>query len=279
MESNSSKSDTIKRSFNKTQRPKNQILLNYTHFSKKGKLEKKNFIKSRIITKNILKIYTIIFFIAPIFSMMNVKGRILSGSSYIILKFISTGSQQILYEGFGPDPDHIYINDNPLTLTEPTKIVTINDLNDKVKIEWDNPIDNCLNMFNGLSNLAEVDLSNFDSSTVINTASMFSGCTSLTSINFANFKTSLVTDMTKMFLGCDKLISLDLTNFDTSKVTRLVGFVQHCLKLESLNFMNFNTSSVNSMNSMFRESERLTVLDLSSFDTSRVTDMGWMFGS
>ena len=279
MESNSSKFDTINRAFNKTQRPKNQILLNYTHFSKKGKLEKKNFIKSRIITKNILKIYTIIFFIAPIFSMMNAKGGILSGSSYIILKFISTGSQQILYEGFGPDPDHIYINNNPLTLTEPTKIVTINDLNDKVKIEWDNPIDNCLNMFNGLSNLAEVDLSNFDSSTVINTASMFSGCTSLTSINFANFKTSLITDMTKMFLGCDKLISLDLTNFDTSKVTRLAGFVQHCPTLESLNFMNFNTSSVNSMNSMFRESERLTVLDLSSFDTSRVTDMGWMFGS
>ena len=47
---------------------------------------------------------------------------------------------------------------------------------------------------------------------------MFYGCSSLTSLDLSNFNTSNVIDMNNMFYGCSSLTSLDLSNFDTSNV-------------------------------------------------------------
>ena len=47
---------------------------------------------------------------------------------------------------------------------------------------------------------------------------MFEFCSSLTSLNLSNFNTSNVVDMESMFSNCGSLTSLDLSNFKTSNV-------------------------------------------------------------
>ena len=43
---------------------------------------------------------------------------------------------------------------------------------------------------------------------------MFSNCSSLTSLDLSNFNTSRVINMQYMFYGCSSMTSLDLSNFD-----------------------------------------------------------------
>ena len=69
------------------------------------------------------------------------------------------------------------------------------------------------------ANIKLIDLSHFDSSSLINTEDMFKGCSSLEEIYFNNFDTSKVSSMKGMFYGCSNLKSLDLSNFDTSNVS------------------------------------------------------------
>ena len=110
---------------------------------------------------------------------------------------------------------------------------------------------NCNYLFNGCSNLENVDLSGLDTSKVTDMSKMFLGCSALTTIKFGDFDTSNVTDMSYMFYNCSALTTLDLRKFDTSKVTNMIQ--------------------------MFRDSNKLTLLDLSSFNTKNVTNMSAMF--
>lgn len=68
-----------------------------------------------------------------------------------------------------------------------------------IKMIWNSAPTNCSQMFFCLSNLLEVDLSNYDTSQVVDMNQMFYGCSSLTSINFRGVKTSRVTNMNQMF--------------------------------------------------------------------------------
>ena len=46
---------------------------------------------------------------------------------------------------------------------------------------------------------------------------MFDGCSNLTNLNISGIDTGNVTDMSYMFSGCKNLTVLDVSNFDTSK--------------------------------------------------------------
>ena len=50
---------------------------------------------------------------------------------------------------------------------------------------------------------------------------MFGHCSGLTSLNLSNFDTSNIVDMSLMFVGCSKLTSLDLSSFNTSNVIKM----------------------------------------------------------
>ena len=127
-------------------------------------------------------------------------------------------------------------------------------------------------MFNVCSSLTSLDLSHFNTSNVTDMAGMFDRCSSLTSLNVSNFNTSKVTTMSSMFRACSSLTSLDLSHFNTSKVTNMKFMFYGCSKLTSLNVSNWNTSNVTDMNSMFISCESLAKLDLSTFDMSNVID-------
>jgi len=132
-------------------------------------------------------------------------------------------------------------------------------------------------IFSGMSHLTTLDLSNFDTSQVTNMNNMFSGMSNLTTLNLSNFDTSQVTNMSNMFAVTPSLTTLDLSNFDTSKVTNMERMFNNMTNLTTLNLSNFDTSQVTNMSNMFAVTPKLTTLDLSSFNTSKVTNMERMF--
>ncbi|MCM1297559.1 MAG: BspA family leucine-rich repeat surface protein, partial [Muribaculaceae bacterium] len=132
-------------------------------------------------------------------------------------------------------------------------------------------------MFYGCINLTEVDLKNFDLSSVTNMSRMFCYCENLTSVDTSGFDTSKVTDMSEMFYDCLNLARLDLSSFDTSAVQNMASMFDSCAALEKLDLSSFDTSAVQNMASMFNFCSALEELNLSSFETSKVTDMSYMF--
>ena len=76
-------------------------------------------------------------------------------------------------------------------------------------------------MFLRTPNILDIDISNFDTSKVIDMEYMFIGMSSLTSLDISNFDTSKVTNMECMFYYMSSLTSLDISNFDTSRVTNM----------------------------------------------------------
>ena len=161
-------------------------------------------------------------------------------------------------------------------------------------------------MFYDCYSITSLDLSTFNTSSVIDMSYMLFGCFSLISLNLTNFDTSSVTNMRYMFNLysseiLDKLLdqsyliemplenitemidksyffnSLDLSNFNTTSVNDMSNMFAGLISLKSLNLMKFDTSSVTNMNYMFYECILLTSLNLTSFRTFNVQSMNAMF--
>ena len=156
-------------------------------------------------------------------------------------------------------------------------------------------------MFYNCPSLISLDLSNINTSLLVNTKEMLYGCTSLTSLKLFSssklsivdgmfygfkslitldlfgFNTSSVKSMKFMFYHCYRLNSLNLSSFDTSSVTDMKSMFQNCHSLKNLNISNFDTSNVIILDNLFSECNSLEILDLSNFDTSKVTSMRRMF--
>ena len=137
--------------------------------------------------------------------------------------------------------------------------------------------DNSNRLFQNLTALEEIDLSNFDTSNVTSMSAMFRNCTKLKQLDLSNFDTSNVTSIRTMFQGCESLEEVDLSNFNTSKVTDMAYLFYNDINLTSINISSFDTSNVTSMRSMFYNCSKLTELDVSKFDTSNVEEMNFMF--
>ena len=129
-------------------------------------------------------------------------------------------------------------------------------------------------MFQDCYNITEIDLSNFDTSEIIQTSNMFKGCSKLVSINFSNFDTSKVTAMGYMFYDCSSLISLNLSSFNTSNVVYMRYTFYNCAQLVSLDLSNFVTSKVQYMNETFSGCKNLKYINLKNFNDFELTDIG-----
>ena len=84
-------------------------------------------------------------------------------------------------------PNEVYINGKKQDSINYSYNLT--QANNIIELIWNNEINNCQYMFEGCSDINEIDLSNFDSSKVISMYQMFSGCSLLTSLNLNNFDT------------------------------------------------------------------------------------------
>ncbi|MBR4039588.1 MAG: Cna B-type domain-containing protein [Clostridia bacterium] len=132
-------------------------------------------------------------------------------------------------------------------------------------------------MFGSCSSLTSLDLKTFDTHQSEYFSSMFSGCTSLEWLNLSSFDTGKAIGMSSMFANCQTLTSLDLSSFDTSDVRGFNSMFEKCFALTSLDLKTFDTSSGTGMSKMFSECEALTSLNVRTFNTQNVTDMNRMF--
>ena len=149
--------------------------------------------------------------------------------------------------------------------------------NYEIKLEIYTKVTDCKNMFVFCNNITEIDLSNFDTSDVINMSYMFKDCERLEKLHLSYFSTRNVTNMDYMFYNCKNLSVIDLSFFDTQKVITMENMFSNCNKLEKLDLSTINTENVVNMKNIFSNCSHLTCLDLTSFDTKNVTDMTGMF--
>ncbi|MBO7421275.1 MAG: BspA family leucine-rich repeat surface protein, partial [Spirochaetaceae bacterium] len=72
------------------------------------------------------------------------------------------------------------------------------------------------------------------------------------SLDVSNFNTGSVISMNSMFYGCSGLISLDVSNFNTSSITNMDGMFEFCSILTTIYASaGFDTTSVTDSDNMF----------------------------
>ena len=184
-------------------------------------------------------------------------------SSNIKLKINGIGNKNVFSDLTRYFPNKIYINGEMQQIINYSYY--FNQTYNNVELIWDNPISNCVYLFYKCSDIVEIDLSNFDTSILVDMGYMFTGCSGLSSLNLSTFNTSKVSSLYFTFSNCSGLSSLDLSNFNTSRVNTMSALFDGCSGISSLDLSNFDTSMVLYMNSMFRNCPRLSYLNLKSF--------------
>ena len=223
---------------------------------------------------NIKKNKTLLFYMHFLFFLLFFCFLVSCEKEKINLVSIGTGDHFILSSEFYIDPSEIIINE--ITKMECKKNCNFNEEINNVTIKFNNKIESFEKMFNGLTNIIEIDLSGLDTSNVLNMGYMFNDCTNLEKIIFGNINTSSVKDMNHLFSNCQKLTTINLSNFDTSSVTNMHGMFLHCDIIISLDVSKFDTRNVEIMQEMFAYCNKLTSINVSNFITSKVTN-AWQY--
>ena len=132
-------------------------------------------------TQSFLKINLILLFLTLFLSEISLV-NMTEQKSEINLIIEGEGNQYFLNETFYLEPSEVIVND---VQNDSCKINCFfkKDLNN-VTIKFDRLINTTENMFKGLNNIIEIDLSNFHTSKVTSMVSMFESCLNLSKINF-----------------------------------------------------------------------------------------------
>ena len=136
--------------------------------------------------------------------------------------------------------------------------------------------EDCTGMFENFE-AESIDISNADTSNVVNMDLMFDHCRSMKTVNVSGIDTSKVERMNSMFYYCISLESLDITGFNMEHVYGAAGMFNTCEKLKELDLSNFNCTEAVYVDDMFSNCSGLTSLDLSAMDFSNVIEMSFMF--
>lgn len=127
--------------------------------------------------------------------------------------------------------------------------------------------------------LTSIDLSELDTSNIVDMSDMFYGCQFTSTADVRNLDTSSVEKMSYMFAYCEKLQTTDLSGFDLSKVKNMGGMFSGCKNLTTIDLSRIDLSHVENVSSMFSYCYGLTELDMTGDDLSNVKDMSKMFYS
>ena len=228
-------------------------------------LFKANVIKPKLnVFKRVIISLIIIIFVPTILN--NIKAFIFNNLSEINIVIQGNSNQRIIssyYKG-GVSPSEILVNgvkDNSCT----NNICNLNKNKNNITLRFNEPIQSLREIFRGLTNILEADLSKFDSSELTDMMRIFYDCSNLQKINFGNIDTSNVVYMRSLFKGCSSLTSLDLSKFDTSKIDSFYQMFCDCSNLKYLDLSNFDTSKVETIYKMFENCKSLIFLNLKSF--------------
>ena len=149
-------------------------------------------------------------------------------------------------------------------------------------LKWDSSFQDCSYMFENKGVLTEIDLTNFDTSNVINMRNMFSNCVSLQKVILPSISCDKLQNIEEIFKGCTSLKSVEFhyNNFNTKNVNNMERMFENCNSLISINFPNnFDTSSVTKMNDMFSGCSSLTTINLNKLRTSKVNNFACLFSN
>lgn len=136
---------------------------------------------------------------------------------------------------------------------------------------------NCRFMFSDYP-YTSIDLTEFDTTGVVNMQSMFESANRLENIDVSRFNTLVVTDMSRMFKDCVYLKYVDMSNFNTSKLYRVPEMFRDCCSLQNIVLSDNFFRNIVSSYAMFRGCRNLTDIDLSSFEENNgVIDLSKMF--
>lgn len=137
--------------------------------------------------------------------------------------------------------------------------------------------DDCSDLFFDCINITYIDLSDFDSSNVVNMRNMFYLCTNLESVNLKGLNTENVVNTNQMFRDNYSLTSLDLSTFNVENVEKMYAMFYMCTSLKTLDLSSFNAISVKDVSWMFAHCISLTSLNLSNFTAKSAVNTSYMF--
>ena len=108
-------------------------------------------------------------------------------------------------------------------------------------------VTNMGHMFYYVCNLANLDVSGFDTGNVTNMNSMFFLCKGVTDLDVSGFDTGKVTDMVNMFSNCTELTNIIMgSQFTSDESTNMDALFANCSKLCKVNFIGDIPTSINS---------------------------------
>ena len=175
----------------------------------------------------------------------------------------------------------VYISSNKTIYANPESDYFMNNFENIKEVDISNldtsKVVNMKYAFNGCSSLKKINTDKLDTSNVENMSSIFANCTSLESVDLSKLNTKNVTDMSDMFCKCSNLKSIDLSNFDTSNVENMSYMFGDCNGLTEINLNDLNTKKVTNMMAMFTNCKNLNEIDLIDLDTDSVTNTSYMF--
>ena len=109
-----------------------------------------------------------------------------------------------------------------------------------VNIQFKKSFNNFNSLFEDITQLKKIDLTNFDMANVTNMDSMFSGCTSLEEINLSGVDTRNVKSMNYLFKDCKKLKEVDMSSINSQNIENMTSLFSGCKNISRINISSFN---------------------------------------
>ncbi len=152
-------------------------------------------------------------------------------------EFLSSVNAEEIYDKTNPDyPTPIYGWLDTTESTNGTGTYYWYSLADTAKMRSDT-----MRLFQGMSNIVTIDLTDIDTSEVSNFKSFFNGATNLKSIT-GTINTDSAQDTGYMFNNCYALTEVDLSGFDASNVTDMSYMFYKCSALAEVDLSGLNAS-------------------------------------
>ena len=131
--------------------------------------------------------------------------------------------------------------------------------------------------FNQNRNLSKIDISGWDTSSVVDMSYMFAYCETLESVgNLLKWNVSKVTNMSSMFYGCKALKTVgDISGWDVSKVNDMTFMFYNCVHFNQ-DISKWDVSKVTNMTYMFYRCKKFNQ-DLSKWNVSNVRYHAYTF--
>ena len=172
-----------------------------------------------------------------------------------------SGEQKILSDKFQETLNEVFVNGEQISQS---KSYYLSETNNYINLTF-NSLSSFTNMFSGLENIIEVNLSVIEENDLKYMMNTFYNCINLEKIVFGKVNMPQLTNLNSLFSGCSKLFSVNLANLEISRVTDMSRMFYQCKSIEELNLSNFILPQQIELYDMLQGCESLKYLNIYSF--------------